>query len=430
MSPLHLLIICSIIIGDAMLVLIIMPFLPEQCRIIWGVKEEYVGTASGIVLGAVAFSSFFSSFYLGRLSDIYGRKPILCCGLFSSCVSLALYGFSTNVYWAFASLFIPGLFNSNVSIARAVCSDITLPGNDRAVAMGYINACFAFSRFVSSSIGGFMVIKFENIPFLDKNPYLFPCLVGSLFNALCFILVLFCFSETLPYSVLVVDEELPKETDSLLRKKEYHAKPKLSECLDEFKKDSQAIWLLICFAIGSFSNAGIMVALSLIFSLDTKNGGMGFDVKESGIVYAWMALSGFLFQILFYKKSIEKFGLYDTCWASYAILIFTCLSIPFCSPLGKVGIWISILPLLTTTATLLSFSSATLTAMQSNNTKNDRQGFVMGITGSLGSLMRAFGPFVIGTSFSLVFPFAAFAIISLDYFACLLILRGKIARAE
>lgn len=170
-----LLIVYSVILSDAMVVLVIMPFVPVQCRERWHVPEEWVGSATGAILGAFSLSSFLSSFYLGHLSDHYGRKPLVCCGLLAGCLGLLSYGLSTNFYWAFASLFLPGaapsglclptamsreltshlwclfagLVNSNVSIVRAICSDLTLPGEQRTLAMGHINACFSLSRFVS-----------------------------------------------------------------------------------------------------------------------------------------------------------------------------------------------------------------------------------------------------------------------------------------
>jgi MFS family permease len=91
-----LLIVYCVILSDAMMVFIIMPFVPDQCRKRWSVREHMVGTVSGAILGASALSSFISSFYLGHLSDLYGRKLILrtrrrvrVLGKFHMCLPLA-----------------------------------------------------------------------------------------------------------------------------------------------------------------------------------------------------------------------------------------------------------------------------------------------------------------------------------------------------
>lgn len=420
-----LLIVYSVILSDAMVVLIIMPFVPVQCRERWNVPEEWVGSATGAILGAFSLSSFLSSFYLGHLSDHCGRKPLVCCGLLAGCLGLLSYGLSTNFYWAFASLFLPGLVNSNVSIVRAICSDLTLLGEQRTLAMGHINACFSLSRFVSSSIGGFLVMEIGGLPLFEDNAFLLPCVLGSLANLACLAWVAIGLEETLSRrgpevasDVEGISNDGTEETMDLWRS------------LAQVARDPLLVCLMACFAAGSFSSNGTMVALSLLYALPTKDDGMGFGTGESGAAYAWMALAGLFFQIFVFRKALQRLGLWRMCRASILLLAVCLVLLPLWSAFSarlELGpgahsamVWMPFLLVSAVTAMCLSCSSAVLAAMQSNACPHDQQGLVMGLNGSLGSLLRALGPFVVGLSF--VFPLVAFGLLALVLAASLVVL--------
>src|SRR5215469_14845022 len=92
----------------------------------------------------------------GKLSDIYGRKPLFLIAISIFIIGSALCGLSTSMYMlagfrAFQGLGAGGLF----SLALAILADIVSP-QERPRYMGYFMAVFATSSVLGPVIGGFL----------------------------------------------------------------------------------------------------------------------------------------------------------------------------------------------------------------------------------------------------------------------------------
>jgi EmrB/QacA subfamily drug resistance transporter len=92
----------------------------------------------------------------GKLSDIYGRKPLFLIAISIFIIGSALCGLSTSMYMlagfrAFQGLGAGGLF----SLALAIMADIVSP-QERPRYMGYFMATFAASSVLGPLIGGFL----------------------------------------------------------------------------------------------------------------------------------------------------------------------------------------------------------------------------------------------------------------------------------
>lgn len=120
--------------------------------------------ASRFGIDAVGLSFLFSSFSLaqfiatpiiGRLSDRYGRKPLLLICLFGSGLSLVGFALSTTVWQLFVSRIIDGITGGNISVAQAVIADSTKP-EERAKAFGVLGASFGFGFLIGPALGAFL----------------------------------------------------------------------------------------------------------------------------------------------------------------------------------------------------------------------------------------------------------------------------------
>lgn len=76
----------------------------------------YIGESLSVVLCA-------------RLSDRYGRRPILLVGLFGLSISILPFGSTPHFYVIVISRFFQGCFNGSLGIAKTVLNEVTDEGN-------------------------------------------------------------------------------------------------------------------------------------------------------------------------------------------------------------------------------------------------------------------------------------------------------------
>ena len=90
---------------------------------------------------------------LGRLSDRYGRRPILLASVLGTFLGFLLLGFANALWMLFASRIIDGLTGGNLSIAQAYISDVT-DAKNRARGLGMIGAAFGLGFIIGPAAGG------------------------------------------------------------------------------------------------------------------------------------------------------------------------------------------------------------------------------------------------------------------------------------
>jgi MFS transporter, DHA1 family, tetracycline resistance protein len=115
--------------------------------------------ASGTVIGGLVVSYSLAQLVFaplwGRLSDRYGRRPILIVGLLGSAVSYLLFAFAGSLWALFFSRMLAGIGGANIPVAQAYVADIT-PPERRAGGMGLIGAAFGLGFIVGPALGGIL----------------------------------------------------------------------------------------------------------------------------------------------------------------------------------------------------------------------------------------------------------------------------------
>jgi MFS transporter, DHA1 family, tetracycline resistance protein len=107
------------------------------------------------ILGAYSLCQLVAAPFWGRLSDRYGRRPILMSSLAGACVSYVILGLADNLWWLLVSRVLAGFMAGNISAAFAYASDISAPEN-RARALGTVGAAIGIGFMLGPAIGGLL----------------------------------------------------------------------------------------------------------------------------------------------------------------------------------------------------------------------------------------------------------------------------------
>ncbi len=131
------------------------------------IEGTIVATAMPTIVGALGgidlFSWIFGAYLLtqailipiyGRLSDLYGRKPVLLFGIGVFLVGSALCGLAWNMISLIAFRIVQGIgAGALIPVSQAVVADI-YSGEARARMQGYISSTFGSAAIIGPMIGG------------------------------------------------------------------------------------------------------------------------------------------------------------------------------------------------------------------------------------------------------------------------------------
>lgn len=178
---------------------LILPLLPYYAK-------QYGATpfVTGLLVASYAAASLVGSPILGRLSDRYGRRPVLLLSVFGTLLGFLLLGFAAPLGEGLARWFAPSAANrfvvgmlflarildgvtaGNITVAQAYISDVTDEQN-RARGLGLIGAAFGLGFIIGPAAGGL----------LSKAGYAVPAFVAAGVAALNLMGIYFLLPESL-----------------------------------------------------------------------------------------------------------------------------------------------------------------------------------------------------------------------------------------
>lgn len=109
----------------------------------------------GLLLSSYAVAQLFGAPILGRLSDQYGRRPVLLLSAFGTFVSLVMFAFAQSLTVLFLSRILDGMTGGNISVAQAYITDITDDEN-RSKGLGLLGAAFGLGFIIGPALGGIL----------------------------------------------------------------------------------------------------------------------------------------------------------------------------------------------------------------------------------------------------------------------------------
>ena len=359
---------------------ILIPILPS-----FSVKELHIDeSAIGIAIAIYSFVQFLFNPVLGKLSDKYGRKPVIVVCLFLNAMGYIVFAFTHSYLMLLASRVIAGIGGSSIGVAQAYIADVTTREN-RSKGMGLIGAAFGLGFVFGPLIGGL----------LSSYGYAITGYVAAGFSLFAFLLTIFYLPESLKKNLSI------EQTQNQLKRKifDFAAMKKI------LQKPDLAILVLLFFIL-TFSFANIYGTFALL-GLKVY----GFTDMQNGYMFGIVGLTSAIVQggligrinKLMSKKIILVIG---------SLLIMVALAmIPYAGTFLGLAI-VSI---------VLSYGTGTfqptVLSLISEVTSETEQGITLGINQSLSSFARVLGPLWGGFAFEYLgypFPFltgAAFTFI-------------------
>jgi len=172
-----------IVLVDLIGLSIIVPILPY-----FATRFSATPITIGILQATYPLMQFVGAPILGRLSDRFGRKPILIISQIGTLAGFILLGFANSLWLLFLSRIIDGLSGANMSTAQAAIADSTTE-KTRTQGLGLIGAAFGVG-FVLGPMIAYAVLA------LSHDSYQAVAFAAALFSFASIILTAFWFHET------------------------------------------------------------------------------------------------------------------------------------------------------------------------------------------------------------------------------------------
>ncbi|GAB4546663.1 MAG: tetracycline resistance MFS efflux pump [Anaerolineales bacterium] len=173
-----------IVLVDLMGLSIIIPLLP-----LYAARFGSSPLVIGLLQAAYPLMQFIGAPILGRLSDRFGRKPVLIASQLGTLSGFILLGFANSLWLLFLSRIIDGLSGANISTAQAAIADSTNE-KTRTQGLGLLGAAFGVG-FVIGPIIAFIILA------ASGQNYQMVAFAAAVFSFASILLTTFWFKETI-----------------------------------------------------------------------------------------------------------------------------------------------------------------------------------------------------------------------------------------
>jgi len=138
---------------DSMGVGLVMPVLPSLLQSLAGGGVADVGYTYGLLVAAYPAAQFLCAPVLGKLSDRFGRRPVLLFAMAGAAANYVVAASTHSVAVLFVAQALSGACGASIATAAAYAADVT-PPDRRAQSFGMIWATFGAGIIVGPVIGG------------------------------------------------------------------------------------------------------------------------------------------------------------------------------------------------------------------------------------------------------------------------------------
>jgi MFS family permease len=320
-----------------------------------------------LIFSAFSIGTFFGEPFWGRLSDTYGRKPLLISTICANAACYLALAFAPNAWAAFLIRVAGGLFSGNGSVIQGYIADVT-PPERRTRSMGWMSAAWNVGLIVGPSVGGF----FAN-PKAGHMGFQLPLFIASALMSTSAVCI-----------AVFIRESRQREEGGARRPNRWAATG------EAVRHPVIGRLMLLTFLVG-FAFTGI----ESIFALWTL-ARFGWGPRDTAVAFAFVGVASAVTQTSLTGRLSERFGQGEML-AVGMVITMVCIGLQPFSIGGPMTI-----ALMTLSAIGQSVAWPNVAALISETADPHRQGQMLGLNNATGALARVVGPFCAGLAFDKV----------------------------
>jgi len=329
---------------------------------------------NGLLFSIFSVFQFIATPLIGRLSDAYGRRPLLLLSLFGTAMSFFMMAFAQNAAWLFIARALDGITAGNIPVALAVISDTTEP-KDRAKGFGIIGAAFGLGFTFGPAISALTVHLGNGVPFI---------IAGGV-ALLAFAVTALFLQETNTHKGVTVSRRV-FDFRHLIRAL---ADPAIGKTL------TVSFLVMLAFSIYVYAFQPMSVQI------------LHLSPQQISLIFTMVGIIGLISQGVVIPRAIKLFGERKLLVGSVlsSVVLFSVLFTVRSFPLFLMAVMLQ--------AFANGFANPVIQALLSREADKKSQGSIMGVNASYQSIGQIIGP-VLGGLLSTIFiplPFLAAALV-------------------
>jgi MFS family permease len=341
---------------------IIVPLLPFYAK-----SFDAAPWQISLIFSAYAIGSFFGEPFWGRLSDRYGRKPLLISTISGNCLCYLALAFAPSVGAAFVIRLLGGLASGNGAVIQGYIADVTHPDR-RARMMSRQGAAWSVGMIVGPALGGFFAHT-------GAGPagFRIPLFIASGLAALSVVSI-----------ILFIRESKVREQTISQRPSRWAALG------DVVSHPVIGRLMLLTFLVG-FAFTGI----ESVFGL-WGQARFGWGPRQIAICFSFVGVVAAITQFFVTGPLSERYGEGRMLAIGMALTVVGCAVQPFSTGL------ITTTLLMCVTAIGQSVAFPNVGALISRTADPHRQGQILGLNNAAGAFARVAGPLCAGLTFAAI----------------------------
>ena len=229
----------------------------------------------GLIFSVNAMFGFVFGPILSKLSDKYGRKPLLLISQFGTLLAFVMTAFSNTLWMLVIARMVDGMFGGNFPIAKAIISD-EVPPKDRGIQMANVGIAYVLASLIGPVFSGFL--------------FIFYGLLG-----------IGLFAAGLTVITIVVTTIMLEETWPMEKRLHYHKNK--AEVTMKIRENKNALFMLVLWGFHTISFTIVTTSLSF-FSVNVLN----LSILEVMFVFMISGIFRTGVRFTLFKPTIKKLG--------------------------------------------------------------------------------------------------------------------------